>query len=581
MKEPEKVDFSVIDALNTYKSFTDELIVKISHSKKDYLLKHKYTSILDIPKPKAVQEALSNLQKYVGIEDPAIAEYYIYLIADCIIMSTAESVNNKIYFFRYDVIYNHLHVSGLNFMKLQNYDKILIDKGLLIQSSRGPGLVLATIKQCITENKKFDCGCIDISEFVNLLYNTFFEWTSARENESKSPWMLIDMFRGYENVFSQAPAVKELREIVTDDVERFCIYGVCLRYKFGGRRDIGTITRAIKASKGKYIVDTLIKQTGASICNFIKIENASTANDDTTLEFTDNGLTFFKERDLDISVYIENVSNTGNAEIIRAKDIKKKALFYSPTVTTQVTQIKDALKNLASLQKRLKSEGYNTGVNVLMYGLPGTGKTETAYQIAKEVKRDVYMVDMAATKSCWFGESEKIVKNIFKSYREMCSKSKPSDMPILLLNEADALLGKRKDVNTSNVAQTENAIQNIILQEMEVSNGIILATTNMVDNLDSAFERRFLFKIKFENPTIEAKKSIWASKMPKLEENEISRLAQDYNLSGGQIDNVCRKAIMNYITTGKKYDYDSINEFCKVECIQGENSSGKGRIGFI
>ena len=77
-----------------------------------------------------------------------------------------------------------------------------------------------------------------------------------------------------------------------------------------------------------------------------------------------------------------------------------------------------------------------------------------------------------------------------------CNKSKSIYLckvkPILLFNEADAVFSKRKDVNNGNVAQTENAIQNIILEEMENLDGILIATTNLADNLDGAFERRFV-----------------------------------------------------------------------------------------
>ncbi len=78
----------------------------------------------------------------------------------------------------------------------------------------------------------------------------------------------------------------------------------------------------------------------------------------------------------------------------------------------------------------------------------------------------------------------------------------------LLFNEADGVFGKRKDNPSSNVTQTEIAIQNIILEEMEKLDGILFATTNLTDNLDKAFERRFLFKIRFDKPTLEAKTNI-------------------------------------------------------------------------
>ena len=151
-------------------------------------------------------------------------------------------------------------------------------------------------------------------------------------------------------------------------------------------------------------------------------------------------------------------------------------------------------------------------------------------------------------------------------------------MPILLFNECDAVFSKRKDVNSSNTAQVENSIQNIILEEMENLNGILIATTNLVDNLDPAFERRFLFKIHFENPSVEAKKAIWRYKLPWLTPDKASQLAESYNLSGGEIDNIVRKAQMKEIVSGTRPTFTDITEMCKVEKLNTHQSSR--RMGF-
>ena len=190
--------------------------------------------------------------------------------------------------------------------------------------------------------------------------------------------------------------------------------------------------------------------------------------------------------------------------------------------------------------------------SVLLYGPSGTGKTESVMQIAKETGRAIYHVDISSTKSCWFGESEKLIKEVFKKYEDLCEHSEKR--PILLFNEADGIFSKRKNSDSSNVAQTENTIQNIILEEMERLEGILIATTNMADNLDGAFERRFLFKIKFEKPVLEARKSIWTSKMPTLTEDAAQELAAAFSFSGGEIDNVVRKATIKEVLDGEETD---------------------------
>jgi SpoVK/Ycf46/Vps4 family AAA+-type ATPase len=182
-------------------------------------------------------------------------------------------------------------------------------------------------------------------------------------------------------------------------------------------------------------------------------------------------------------------------DFIKAETIQKKELFYNEREKEKIDQFHSLVdeKHFNKIKSRLIESGMRTGFAALFSGPAGCGKTETVYQIARQTGRDIMMVDISQTKSCWFGESEKLIKEIFTRYRNYIEKT--NETPILLFNEADAVFGKRKDVSVSAVAQTENAIQNIILQELENLKGILIATTNLTDNLDKAFERRFLYKI--------------------------------------------------------------------------------------
>ncbi|MBQ5448992.1 MAG: ATP-binding protein [Treponema sp.] len=269
-------------------------------------------------------------------------------------------------------------------------------------------------------------------------------------------------------------------------------------------------------------------------------------------------------------------------EIIQPQSIKQKALFYARENEAEINRLKSSLheENLRPIQKRLLEKGLPQGIAVLLYGAPGTGKTESVYQIAKETGRQILHVDISSAKSCWFGESEKNIKKVFTDYRSLCKTAKSDKngkMPILLFNEADAILSKRKDSASGNVVQTENAMQNIILEEMEKLEGIMICTTNLATNLDAAFERRFLFKIKFENPTVEAKQKIWKSKLDWLNDDMILSVAQNYDLSGGQIDNIVRKITMDEILTGKRPDLNELDQLCKHERLGGAEK----RIGFF
>ncbi|MCR5621335.1 MAG: ATP-binding protein, partial [Treponema sp.] len=269
-------------------------------------------------------------------------------------------------------------------------------------------------------------------------------------------------------------------------------------------------------------------------------------------------------------------------DVISPEDIKQKELFYGAENEKEIAKLKASLQdeNLCSIQERLAGKGLPKGIAVLLYGAPGTGKTESVYQIARETGREILHVDISKSKSCWFGESEKIIKRIFTDYKQMC-KRKWSDeagkIPILLFNEADGILSKRTDVTKGSVAQTENAMQNIILEEMEKLDGIMVCTTNLADNLDAAFERRFLFKIQFEVPTLDAKKKIWRSKLDWLDDDAVASVANDYDLSGGQIDNIARKIMMDEVITGSRPDIAELHAMCRSERIE---SSGGRRIGF-
>jgi SpoVK/Ycf46/Vps4 family AAA+-type ATPase len=148
----------------------------------------------------------------------------------------------------------------------------------------------------------------------------------------------------------------------------------------------------------------------------------------------------------------------------------------------------------------------------------------------------------------------------------------------LFFNEADAIIAKRKEVNFSNVSDTENRIQNILLEEIENFEGILIATTNLANNIDTAFERRFLFKIEFQKPSITAKSQIWKSKMPHLSNEDCELLASKFDFSGGQIDNIVRKNEINEIIHGKKVNVKTLVEFCKEETLSVQFS--RTQIGF-
>jgi SpoVK/Ycf46/Vps4 family AAA+-type ATPase len=229
-------------------------------------------------------------------------------------------------------------------------------------------------------------------------------------------------------------------------------------------------------------------------------------------------------------------------------------LFFPKDIQRQVEELGSFLQpeNYQKIQERMKEKGFRNGFACLFYGGPGTGKTETVYQLARQTGRSIMVVDVPRIKSKWVGESEKNIKALFDRYREQVKRAKVT--PILLFNEADAIIGIRKNGASSAVDKMENSIQNIILQEMETLDGIMIATTNLQQNLDKAFERRFLYKIKFDKPTVEARAHIWHSMIPELSEMDVHTLASKYDFSGGQIENIARHYAIDAILHGKSED---------------------------
>ena len=267
-------------------------------------------------------------------------------------------------------------------------------------------------------------------------------------------------------------------------------------------------------------------------------------------------------------------------DMIRHEDISPKQLFYDKSITAQTQELGGLLdeKHYKDVCSRLKANGFRSGFTCLFYGAPGTGKTETVLQLARQTGRDIVQVNVSEIKSMWVGESEKNIKNLFDLYRQKVKEM--AIAPILLFNEADAIIGKRQEGAERAVDKMENSIQNIILQEMESLEGILIATTNLAQNMDKAFERRFLYKIKFTKPTLEARTAIWKSMIPSLSEEIAHALANKYDFSGGQIENIARHyAIDNILHGAKAGELTTLTEHCDNERL--EKDGIKRRIGFV
>lgn len=205
---------------------------------------------------------------------------------------------------------------------------------------------------------------------------------------------------------------------------------------------------------------------------------------------------------------------------------------------------KELLENILKQQdkkvlERLNSWGIKSNKNIeakiIFYGPAGTGKTMSALAMAKSMKKTVLSFDCSKILSKWVGESEQNVRKIFDTYKNIVQTCKQS--PILLLNEADQFLSTRVD-GSSGSDKMHNQMQNIFLEQIERFSGVIIATTNFLESLDSAFSRRFDYKIEFKKPDFKDRLKIWEKFLPKkalFEKDFNINILSNYELSGAQI----------------------------------------------
>lgn len=418
--------------------------------------------------------------------------------------------------------------------------------------------------------------CDDIYAFIEKVYVYFH---SDNYNSSNGDCMnkLIKTISKLENANKHIPEVKRINNLIPNECERVLFYSVGQSMIENDPISLSfEIQKLYPVRKRKQVLnDFMNNKHSLQKTDLVEIEKTSSLfGESTTILLTDKG----KEALLgeDAALYIDNVSDK---QLLACDKIAEKKLFFSGELKEQLSLLSNSLseEHYKALCTRLEENRLPKGIAVLLYGEPGTGKTESVMQIARATGRAIMHVDISATKTCWFGESEKLIKKVFTDYRRLCEKSKIC--PILLFNEADAVFSKRKDAGSSSVAQTENAIQNIILEEMEKLDGILIATTNLADNLDRAFERRFLFKIRFDKPTIEAKTSIWMNKLPDLSAEDAHTLASSYDFSGGQIDNITRKALMQEIIKGERPTLNNLVTICSEENISRNSHRKIGYLG--
>ncbi|AOO63978.1 ATP-binding protein [Sulfurospirillum halorespirans] len=241
-------------------------------------------------------------------------------------------------------------------------------------------------------------------------------------------------------------------------------------------------------------------------------------------------------------------------ELIDPKTNLDDVILHPKTKEVLDNLLKQIDKNVVKLLREWGIKERRSGIDakIILYGAPGTGKTMTALSLAKSMKKRVLSFDCSKILSKYVGESEKNVRSIFDTYKELCKKTKSE--PLLLLNEADQFLSARSTDSGASADKMHNQMQNIFLEQIERFDGLLIATTNLLETIDPAFSRRFDYKIAFEKPDLKQRIELWKKLLPEnatYEEGlDIEKLAS-YPLTGGQIKVVLKNTALKVAAKAK------------------------------
>ncbi|HNU47526.1 MAG TPA: ATP-binding protein, partial [Bacteroidia bacterium] len=369
---------------------------------------------------------------------------------------------------------------------------------------------------------------VDVVKYDDIftLLEKLYELSNQRDNDEITTSELFEQTQFILDENIHLPLIEKTRFLGTSIEEKYLFLYVVWKFLEGDKDPWVKLT-----FKGIYdrqkerftqIQRFLSKENSLIKENLLEIVDAAFF-DDAKMKLTEKALDLLTE--CDIKLFNKDLDKKKKENVIQPDNVPFRKLIYSDNEAHQLELLKTLLEeeNLRNTQERLVQKALPKGVTALLHGASRTGKTESVLQIAKATNRKIMKVDISASRSMWFGKSEKIIKQVFKDYKSYAEKQ--SVTPILFFNEADAIIAKRKEATSSNVSDTENRIQNILLEEIENFEGILIATTNLVSKIDTAFERRFLFKIEFQKPSITVKAQIWKSKMPHLSNEDCELLA--------------------------------------------------------
>jgi len=234
-----------------------------------------------------------------------------------------------------------------------------------------------------------------------------------------------------------------------------------------------------------------------------------------------------------------------------------------PDRKQQLTEIVDHVRLAPQVLDEWKFRDqlpYGRGVTALFHGSSGTGKTMAAMGVASRLGIQLLRLDFSRVVSKYIGDTEKNIDRVFTDAQRSGSA--------ILIDEADALLGKRSEVKDAHdrYANIEVAY---LLQRMEAYEGLAILTTNMRQNLDPAFLRRLRFVVDFPRPDVEARQKIWRQCLPdeshELDQAAFGQLARKIDLTGGHIRQITLRAAFIAAAAGSRIGLEHIVHAARAE----------------
>jgi DNA polymerase III delta prime subunit len=230
--------------------------------------------------------------------------------------------------------------------------------------------------------------------------------------------------------------------------------------------------------------------------------------------------------------YLPEYSNDFPTELLKTT-LTKEDLILPKKIAIEVNELIYRIQHEAVFREDIHLQKWiRTGCRALFYGPPGTGKSLTATLIGQETNRPVYRVDLSNIISKYIGETQKNLAKVF-------NRAEKNNW-ILFFDEGDALLGSRGNSGATNERGANQEIA-YLLQRIENYDGIILLATNLKENIDEAFFRRFEVSIEFSIPDESTRKLLWKrifSNDYEIPEKWIQNLARIYKLPGGSLVNI-------------------------------------------